>query len=282
MTAHSDHIPNLSPSHTIHRDDELVFLPLGGTGEIGMNLSLYGYRGKWLIVDCGITFADDTLPGIDILMPDPTYIADRKDALVGLVATHAHEDHIGAIPHLWPRLRCPVYATPFTASVLRAKLAEAGLLKEVKIVEIPLSGHFDIAPFDLQFITMTHSIPEPNALVIRTEAATVFHTGDWKFDPAPLLGQATDFDALTRLGDEGVDVLIGDSTNATRPGQSGSEADVRQSLIELVGKCRHRAIIACFASNVARLESAARAGLAHGRSPALVGRSLWRMEQAAR
>ncbi len=156
-----------------NRPDELVFLALGGVGEIGMNLSLYGYAGKWLMIDCGITFADDTMPGVDVVMPDPSFIAERARDLVGLVATHAHEDHIGAIPHLWRRFKCPVYATPFTAAVLRLKLIEAGLEKDVKIVEIPMSGRFTVGPFDLELITLTHSIPEPNAVVLRTPLGVV-------------------------------------------------------------------------------------------------------------
>jgi ribonuclease J len=267
---------------TLNRPDELVFLPLGGVGEIGMNLGLFGYQESWLMVDLGISFGDDTTPGVEIFMADPRFIVERRDRLVGLVVTHAHEDHIGAIPYLWPRLRCPIYATPFTASVLRLKLGEAGLLNEAKIIEVPLSGRFDLGPFDLELITLTHSIPEPNALVVRTAAATVLHTGDWKFDPDPLIGRTSDMAALQRLGAEGVDVLIGDSTNALRPGEAGSEADVRASLIDLVGRYDNRVALGCFASNVARLASAAVAAEAHGRSVALVGRSLWRMEQAAR
>ena len=267
---------------TLNKPDELVFLPLGGAGEIGMNLNMYGYGGKWLMVDLGISFPDETMPGVEIIMADPSFAAERKADLVGLMITHAHEDHIGAISHLWPRLGCPIYATPFTASVLRLKLAESGLLHSVKIIEQPLGSRFDIGPFDIELISLTHSIPEPNALVIRTAAGTVLHTGDWKFDPNPLVGQTSDFAALTRLGEEGVDALIGDSTNALRAGEAGSEADVRESLIELVGRYDNRVAIACFASNVARLQSAAAAGAAHGRKVALVGRSLWRMEQAAR
>ncbi|GGF40559.1 MBL fold hydrolase [Aliidongia dinghuensis] len=267
---------------TLNKPDELVFLPLGGAGEIGMNLNLYGYGGKWLIVDLGISFPDETQPGIEVIMADPSFAAERKDELAGLIITHAHEDHIGAVAHLWPRLECPIYATPFTASVLRLKLAEAGLLHAVDIIEQPLGSRFPIGPFDIELISLTHSIPEPNALVIRTGAGTVLHTGDWKFDPNPLVGQTSDFAALTRLGEEGVDALVGDSTNALRAGEAGSEADVRESLIELVGRYDNRIAITCFASNVARLQSAAAAGAAHGRQVALVGRSLWRMEQAAR
>jgi ribonuclease J len=265
-----------------NRSDELVFLALGGVGEIGMNLSLYGYAGKWLMIDCGITFADDTLPGVDIVMPDPEFIVDRAEHLVGLVATHAHEDHIGAIPHLWRRLKCPVYATPFTAAVLRQKLLEAGIEHEVELIEVPMSGKFRVGPFELELVTLTHSIPEPNAVVLRTSLGVVLHTGDWKFDPDPLVGPKSDMTALRRLGDDGVLAMICDSTNALRPGESGSEADVRRVLIDLVGKCRERVVIACFASNVARLASAAAAAAAHDRHVALVGRSLWRIERAAR
>jgi ribonuclease J len=265
-----------------NRPDELVFLALGGVGEIGMNLSLYGYAGKWLMIDCGITFADDTMPGVEVVMPDPGFIAERARDLVGLVATHAHEDHIGAIPHLWRRLKCPVYATPFTAAVLRQKLIEAGMEHDVEITIIPMSGRFTVGPFDLELITLTHSIPEPNAVVLRTPLGTVLHTGDWKFDPDPLVGEVSDMAALRRLGEAGVLAMICDSTNALRPGESGSEADVRRALIDQVGLCKQRAVVACFASNVARLSSAAAAAAAHDRHVALVGRSLWRIERAAR
>ncbi len=265
-----------------NRPDELVFLALGGVGEIGMNLALYGYAGRWLMIDCGISFADETLPGVDVIMPDPSFIAERVGELDGLVVTHAHEDHLGAIPYLWPRLRCPVYATPFTAAVLRAKLAEAGLEHEVPITEVPMSGKFSVGPFALELVTLTHSIPEPNAVVLRTPLGAVLHTGDWKFDPDPLVGEISDFAALRRLGEAGVLAMICDSTNALRPGEAGSEADVRKSLIELVGRSKHRVVIACFASNVARLESAAAAAAAHDRHAALVGRSLWRIDHAAR
>ena len=270
------------PDDDINRPNELVFLALGGVGEIGMNMSLYGYHGRWLMIDCGITFADDTVPGIDIIMADPEFIAQRADRLDGLVCTHAHEDHIGAVAHLWRRLRCPVYATPFTAAVLRQKLIEADLEDEVPITEVPVSGRFTVGPFEIELVTLTHSIPEPNAVVLRTPLGTVLHTGDWKFDPDPLVGGTADFVRLRQLGEAGILAMICDSTNALRPGEAGSEADVRKSLIELVGRCRNRVVIACFASNVARLESAAAAAAAHGRHAALVGRSLWRIEHAAR
>ncbi|HEV2302987.1 MAG TPA: ribonuclease J, partial [Stellaceae bacterium] len=196
--------------------------------------------------------------------------------------THAHEDHIGAIPYLWSRLKCPVWATPFTASLLRSKLVEAGLAERVKINIVPMSGRFAIGPFDLELVTLTHSIPEPNAVVLRTPAGTVLHTGDWKFDPDPLIGPTSDEEALRRLGQEGVLAMVCDSTNALRPGTSGSEADLRRSLCDLVGRYQGRVAIACFASNVARLETAAHAAAEHGRQVALVGRSLWRIDKAAR
>jgi ribonuclease J len=271
-----------NPRATLNRPDELVFLALGGLGEIGMNLSLYGYGGRWLMVDLGISFGDDTTPGMEILMPDPEFIEQRRRDLVGLVITHAHEDHIGAIPHLWSRLKCPIYATPFAASLVRMKLTDAGLLGEARIHVVPLAGTFEVGPFRLEMVTLTHSIPEPNALVIRTQAGTVLHTGDWKFDPEPVIGAKSDLAALARLGDAGIDALLGDSTNALRPGEAGSETDVRNSLIELIQRFDTRVAVTCFASNVGRLESIARAAEAAGRSCALVGRSLWRMEQAAK
>ena len=260
----------------------LFFVPLGGAGEIGMNLNVYGYQGDWLIIDCGVTFGDDSQPGLEVVMPDPGFIVERRDRLLGIVATHAHEDHIGAIPYLWRQLRCPIWATPFTASFLRAKLAETGFADQVKINVVPLSGRFTIGPFDLELITLTHSIPEPNAVALRTPVGTVLHTGDWKFDPDPLIGPTADEAALLRLGDEGVLALVGDSTNALRPGTSGSEAELRRSLIDLIGRYDARVAVACFASNVARLETIARAAVAHGREIALVGRSLWRIDKAAR
>ncbi len=262
--------------------DELVVLPLGGTGEIGMNLNLYGHDGAWLMIDLGITFADDRVGGLDVLMPDPAFIEARRDRLAGLVLTHAHEDHIGAVPYLWPRLRCPIYATPFTAKVLRGKLQEAGLLEEAEITEVPMSGRFSVGPFELELITLTHSIPEPNAVVLRTGAGTVLHTGDWKLDPDPLVGADYDEAALRGLAEERVLAMVCDSTNALVEGDSGSEAEVCESLEELIGAQKGRVAVACFASNVARVEAVFRAAEAHGRRVALVGRSLLRIFQAAR
>ncbi len=259
--------------------NKLYFLPLGGSGEIGMNLNLYHTRGKWLMVDLGVTF--DQTPGVEVLMPDPQFIEEHAQNLVGLVLTHAHEDHIGAVPYLWPRLRCPLFATPFTAELLRYKLKEAGL--NPPLHEIPLSGGVDIGPFTVDFVSLTHSIPEPNAIAIRTAAGTVVHTGDWKLDPDPLIGEPTDIAALKKLGDEGVLALVCDSTNVFVEGRSGSESVIRQNLVDLIGKFPgKRVVVACFASNVARVASCAAAAAAHGRHVGLVGRSLHRMNDVAR
>ena len=267
----------------IERDDKAVFfLPLGGSGEIGMNLNLYAHRGQWLMLDCGVTFGDEEHAGVDVIMPDPAFIVERRDKLLGIVATHAHEDHIGAIPYLWPQLECPIWATPFTASLLRAKLAEVGLLDRVELHVVPMSGRFQIGPFELELVTLTHSIPEPNAVAIRTPVGTIMHTGDWKLDPDPLVGDVTDEAALVRIGDEGVLAMVGDSTNALKDGSSASEGELREVLTDLVGRYDGRVAVACFASNVARLSTIAHAARAHGRDAALVGRSLVRIDKAAR
>ena len=262
--------------------DEFLFLPLGGTGEIGMNLNLYGHDEKWLMVDCGITFGDERTPGIDVIMPDPAFIEERIEDLCGLVLTHAHEDHLGAVQYLWPKLKCPIYATPFTAAVLRRKLTEVDFGRKVEIIEVPMSGTFDVGPFNIELITLTHSIPEPNALAIRTSAGVVLHTGDWKLDPDPQVGPTTDEARLIAIGEEGVMAMVCDSTNSLNSGRSGSEGDVRKNLVDVVRDCQGGVAIACFASNVARLESAAKAAIACGRQPALAGRSLWRMNECAR
>ncbi|MFP6773745.1 MAG: ribonuclease J [Alphaproteobacteria bacterium] len=262
-------------------EDELIFLPLGGSGEIGMNMNLYGYGGKWLLVDLGITFADGEQPGIDLITPDPTFIAERKDDLAGLIITHAHEDHLGAVAHLWPRLRCPVWATPFAAALLRNKLEEAGLLRAVPLHVIEPGEHLQIGPFGIDFVPLTHSTLEMNALAIRTDAGLVLHTGDWKLDPEPLVGPKSDEDALRRLGDEGVMAMIGDSTNALNEGTSGSEGDVRKTLMDLCANRTGRIAVATFASNVARIDTVAKVAAVHDRHLVLVGRSLWRILAAA-
>ena len=261
---------------------DLAFLPLGGTGEIGMNLNLYRCNGKWLAVDCGIGFGGSELPEVDVMMADPGFIADRRDALLGLVITHAHEDHIGAVAHLWPQLRCPVYATPFASAVLRRKLTEVGLQNQVRVHVVPPGGTIDLAPFALQFIQVAHSIPEAQALAITTPHGIVLHTGDWKLDPTPLVGPPTDEAALAALGDKGVLAMVCDSTNSMVEGHSGSEDDVRVSLTALIRSISGRVAVTCFASNVARMQSIALAAQECGRSVALVGRSLRNIEAAAR
>ena len=262
--------------------DELLFLALGGAGEIGMNLNLYGCRGRWLMVDLGITFADDETPGVDVVLPDPAFIVGQRERLDGIVLTHAHEDHIGAVPYLWPRLRCPLYATPFTAEILRLKLIEAGLETQAPITIVPLSGTFKVGSFEIELMTLTHSIPEPNAVVIRTPFGVVLHTGDWKFDPNPVVGDRADMAGLAKLGQAGVLAMICDSTNVFQPGASGSESSLREHLTEIVGRFDTRVAITSFASNIARIETMAAAARANGRRPVLVGRALTRMVEAAR
>jgi ribonuclease J len=265
--------------------DELVLLPLGGAGEIGMNFNAYGFgppnARKWIVVDCGVLFGRETdTPGVDIIMPDIRFLAEHADDVLGMVLTHAHEDHIGAIGWLWPRLRCPMYATPFTARLMEAKLTEAGLSERVRVV--PLGGKIKIGPYDIEFHSITHSIPEPNALVIRTPLGVVVHTGDWKLDPDPLIGEATDEAAFRKIGDEGVLAMVCDSTNALVQGHSGSEADVKKGLTQLIGSLKGKVAVTGFASNLARLKSVAEAAREHSRQVALIGYSMHRITGAAR
>ncbi|HET9146476.1 MAG TPA: ribonuclease J, partial [Acetobacteraceae bacterium] len=263
------------------QSEGLIYVPLGGTGEIGMNFNIYGVDGAYLAVDCGMGFAGPDAPETELVVPDPVFIAERRDQLKGLVITHAHEDHIGGVSHLWSSLRCPIYATPFAAALLRSRLGETGLLREVRIIVIPPGGSFEIGPFKLRFIRVAHSTPEAEALAITTRFGTVLHTGDWKLDPDPLVGPPTDEAALRALGDEGVLAMMSDSTNALVEGHSGSEAAVRQSLTALLKGMKGRVAITCFASNVARISSAVHAARESGRHVALVGRSLGRYVQAA-
>ncbi len=268
------------------REDELVFLPLGGCGEIGMNLSLIGLgpenKHQWIMVDLGVTFGDASTPGIDLIMGDPEFIVKRKDSLLGLVLTHGHEDHIGAVARLWPQLRCPIYATPFTAELVRDKLAEVGLRDEAYVTVVELGGHIELGPFDIELVTLTHSTLEPNGLAIRTPMGTILHTGDWKIDPHPLIGDKTDEEYLRKMGDEGVLAMLCDSTNVFVPGESGSEGDVRESLTELIGTLKNRVAVACFASNLARVETVVEAATRNGRHVALVGRSMHKYTEAAK
>lgn len=269
-------------TETENLQNELVFIPLGGTGEIGMNFNLYGYKERWLLIDLGITFGDDSTPGIDVMMPDTTFIEERADDIEALLLTHAHEDHLGAVAHLWPKLRCPVYATPFTASILRRKLEDVGLASEVTINIIPMDSKIDIGPFSLDLVTLTHSIPEQSGVLIQVDDTRVFHSGDWKFDADPMVGDATNIKKLAEIGEQGVDALVCDSTNALVPGTSGSEGTVRKNLLEFVKGLKGRVAIASFASNIARLETIAKVGELTGRKVALAGRSLLRMNEAAR
>jgi ribonuclease J len=262
--------------------DGLVYLPLGGAGEIGMNFYLYGCQGKWIGVECGVTLGDDSTPGLDVMAADPSFAESLGGDLIAVVLTHAHEDHQGAMAMLWPRLACPVYATAFTAGLVRRRIEEAGLADRVPLKEIPLKAKLSLGPFDIELVTVTHSILEPNALAIETPYGRIIHTGDWKIDPDPLIGETIDEARFTSLGDSGILAMICDSTNVFTPGVAGSEGDVRKSLIEMVGGFTGRIAVACFASNVARVESIAVAAAANGRQVALVGRSLWRMTELAR
>ncbi|HYS50100.1 MAG TPA: ribonuclease J [Xanthobacteraceae bacterium] len=268
-------------------DDELVFAPLGGVGEIGMNLSIYGFgspaRRTWLAVDLGVSFGtEELLPGVDLIMPDVRFLVEERRNLAGIVLTHAHEDHFGAVLDLWPRLRVPIYATPFTAALFTAKrLGEPGA-PDISVNVVPLGARFSLGPFDIELVSVAHSIPESNALIIRTPLGAVLHTGDWKLDPTPVIGLPTEEGKLKALGDEGALALIGDSTNAVREGRSPSEADVAKSLAELVASAPGRVAVTTFASNVARIRSAAQAAFAAGREVVVIGRAMERVVQVAR
>src|ERR1700730_3598093 len=266
---------------------ELLFAPLGGIGEIGMNLSIYGFgdgrRRQWLIVDCGVSFASEKhLPGVDLILPDIRFLIEERRNIVGLVLTHGHEDHMGALIDLWPRLNVPLYATPFTAALFEARrLSEPGA-PQIPVNVVPLCGRVRLGPFDVEFINVAHSIPESNALAIRTPAGTVLHTGDWKIDPTPLVGGPTDAARLAALGDAGVLALIGDSTNAVREGRSPSETDVAKTLAELIRTAPRRVAVTTFASHVGRLRAVADAARAAEREVVVVGRAMERVVQVAR
>ncbi|MGE0037163.1 MAG: ribonuclease J [Xanthobacteraceae bacterium] len=266
--------------------DELVFAPLGGVGEIGMNLALYGFgderRRQWIIVDFGVAFAGEDLPGIDLILPDIRYLVEQRKNILGIVLTHAHEDHFGALLDLWPRLKLPVYATPFTAALLQAKRESEPGAPQIPVTIVPLGGRFTLGPFDIELVSMAHSIPESNGLIIRTPLGAVLHTGDWKIDPTPLIGVPTDEAKLRALGDAGCLALIGDSTNAVREGRSPSERDVAANLAELIRTAPRRVAVTTFASNVARMRAVAEAAAACDREVVLVGRSMERIAQVAR
>lgn len=261
--------------------NELLFVPLGGSNEIGMNLNLYTIDGKWLMVDCGIGFATEYLPGIEVIVPDISFISQIKDNLLGLVVTHAHEDHLGAVPYLWRDIGCPIYATPFTSCFLKHKLSEMGPGKQPKLIELPTGGSVDIGPFSLELVDLTHSIPEMQGVAIRTSKGVVMHTGDWKFDEAPMVGPVSNYDALKRYGDGNVLAMVCDSTNVFVEGESGSEGEVREHLTRLIKSCKQRVIVSTFASNLARVHTLINAAHESGKVVALAGRSLWRVVEAA-
>jgi ribonuclease J len=269
------------------KPDELVFAPLGGVGEIGMNLSIYGLGNRqqraWLAIDLGVSFGDEEhLPGIDLIMPDISFLEKERKNLMGLVLTHAHEDHFGAIIDLWPKLKCPIYATQFSAALFEAKCAAERNAPKIPVTVVPSGGRVDIGPFNVEFIPVAHSIPESHALAIHTEAGTVLHTGDWKIDPTPNIGRPTDEKRLRELGEAGVLALIGDSTNAVREGRSPSEAEVARTIIELVKGAKGRVAVTTFASNVARIKAVADAAKAADREVVVVGRAMERVVQVAR
>ena len=266
--------------------EELLFCPLGGSGEIGMNMNLYAYgkenNRKWIIVDMGVTFADDSIPGIDLIMPDPGFIIDKKDDLLGIVLTHAHEDHIGAVAHIWPELKCKLFATPFTAALITEKFKEKKIDISSFLKIVPLNSKIKLGEFDIDFVTLTHSILEPNGLSIKTPLGTILHTGDWKIDPNPLIGNKIDQEKLEKIGDAGVSAMICDSTNIFSPGRAGSESDVRDSLLRIMELKTKRILVTSFASNVARMESIFYCAKKTGRSICLVGRSMHRIFKAAK
>lgn len=262
--------------------DKLFFLPLGGSNEIGINVNLYHYDGKWIMVDCGSGFAEDDLPGVDMVVADLSFIEERRKDLLGIILTHAHEDHLGAIQYLWNGLQCPIYTTKFTKAFLSSKLSEYSFASEVKIIEIDPKDKFDLGPFSIEMIGLTHSAPEMHALMIRTKAGNILHTGDWKFDPNPVVGEISDEEALKACGDEGVLALVCDSTNVFNKGVSGSEGDVRNSLVDIIAGCPKMVVVTTFASNLARLDTIIHAGQKAGRKVCLTGRSLHKIFAAAK
>jgi len=266
--------------------EELLFCPLGGSGEIGMNLNLYAYgkkdNQKWIAVDMGVTFADDSIPGIDLIYPDPGYLIDKKKDLLGIVLTHAHEDHIGSVAIIWPKLKCKIYATPFTATLVKEKFRE----KKIDITNylniVQLNGKINLGQFEIEFITLTHSILEPNGLSIKTPAGIVLHTGDWKCDPNPLIGEKIDEKKLKEIGNQNVLAMICDSTNVLNEGRAGSESDVRSSLLDIISNLKKKIIVTTFASNVARMETIFYCARKTNRQISLVGRSMHRIYKAAK
>ena len=265
---------------------EWGLLPMGGMGEIGMNAYAYGLgtsaKRKWILVDCGVKFGDEKDPGIDVILPDVRFLESEARNLLGIFLTHGHEDHIGAVTWLWPQLRCPVYCTPFTAELLKRKFAEIGLLGEVPLRVLPLGGVADVGDFSVEYVSVTHSIPEPSALAIRTPAGTVMHSGDWKLDATPTIPPLMDIDRLREIGAEGVDVLVCDSTNVLREGRSPSESEIADNLARIIAEAAGRVAITTFASHVGRITSIAAAARANGREVVVAGRAMHNIIAAAR
>lgn len=261
--------------------DKLYFLPLGGCGHFGANLNLYHLDGQWLAIDCGMGFADERFPGVDILLPDPSFIEERADKLAGLIITHAHEDHIGGVANLWPRLKCPVYATPFTMEVLKRKLSEVPHGRDVPLREVENQGRAQIGPFDVEWINMAHSIPDTSSLFLRTKAGNILHSGDWNFDPKPAAGFKSDEKRLKELGQEGVLAYVGDSTNSLVTGTSGSEDDLVPDFMRLFSEVKGKIAVTLFSSNIGRLKTVIKSAKASERSICLVGRSLKNMADIA-
>ena len=261
--------------------ERFLFLPLGGSGEIGMNMNLFGYgtknQEKWIMVDCGVTFTEPTTPGIDLIYPDFEFIKQRKENLQAIVLTHAHEDHIGAIAYVWPELRVPLYATPFTIRMIQDKFNDRGIAYEGFLHSVPLKSRLRIGDFGIEFVSITHSIPEPNGLYITTPQHKIYHTGDWKFDAHPVLGDATDFKRLEELAEMGLDACICDSTNALDKGVSGSEHDILAPMTDLIKQATGKVVITSFASNVARMKTLIQACVDAGRHYFLAGRSMERI-----
>ena len=262
--------------------NDLLFVPLGGSGEIGMNVNLYHYQDSWIMVDLGISFPDDSTPGVDVILPDLKFIAERREKLAGLILTHGHEDHLGAIPYLWSQIGCPIYGSAFTLALLRRKLTESRGDFDIPLHEMGMNAPRQIGAFEIEMIALNHSIPDPAALAIRSAAGTILHTGDWKFDKAPILGTDTDATRLRAVGDAGVLAMVGDSTNAMVDGRTGSESEAQQGLTDAIARASGRVAVTCFASNVARIQSICMAAQANGRSVAVVGRALNRAISAAR
>jgi len=274
-------LPKNFPNLTKYKD-KLLFVPLGGANEIGMNLNLYQLDGKWIIVDFGIGFSDDYMPGVDLIVPDIEFLEHIKKDILGMIITHAHEDHVGAVPYLWDRVGCPIYTTKFTAGIIREKLKDADFKKQPKLNVLTSDETFKLGSFEIEPFHLAHSIPEMHAFAIKTRYGNVFHTGDWKFDPNPLISDAADTDALKKYGKEGVLALVCDSTNVFSPGTSGSEATVRENLFKLISKAKNRVVVTTFASNLARLETIIKAAQQAGRKIVVCGRSIWRIIEVAK